>query len=79
MDVLLYTRRGCHLCETVEEILSWHVPAARVVDVGGDAALERDYGLRVPVLLFGGHVVAEGRIEEDELTLLLARGVRDRD
>jgi len=78
MDVLLYTRRGCHLCEAVEEILAWHDPAARIVDVGGDAALERDYGLRVPVLLLGGLVVAEGRIEEAELTLLLERGVRGR-
>lgn len=76
MDVLLYTRRGCHLCEAVEEVLAWHAPAARMVDVGGDALLERDYGLRVPVLLIDGQVVAEGRIEEAEVTLLLATGIR---
>ena len=39
MDIVLYTRRGCHLCEAVEDFLPHHAPQARIVDVGGDLDL----------------------------------------
>jgi glutaredoxin len=74
MDVVLYTRRGCHLCETVEDILPHHAPHARIVEVGGDSDLEREYGQRVPVLVVDGHSVAEGQIDEATLILALAGG-----
>jgi len=74
MDVVLYTRRGCHLCETVEEILPHHAPHARIVEVGGDSDLEREYGQRVPVLVVDGQSVAEGRIDEATLIIALAGG-----
>ena len=74
MDVVLYTRRGCHLCEMVEDILPHHAPHARIVEVGGDSDLEREYGQRVPVLVVDGHSVAEGQIDEATLILALAGG-----
>jgi len=79
MELLLYTRRGCHLCEAVEELLVWQAPAARIVDVAGDPALEAEFGLRVPVVVVDGRVVAEGRIDEATLTAVLATGLTGRD
>ena len=79
MDVVLYTRRGCHLCETVEDLLPHHAPDARIVEVGGDSDLEREYGLRVPVLVVDARSVAEGRIDEATLIVALAGASRDRD
>lgn len=72
MDVVLYTRRGCHLCEAVEDLLSHHAPRARIVEIGGDRALEGAYGLRVPVVTVDGRAVAEGRIDEASLMVALA-------
>ena len=50
MDLVLYQRDDCHLCDLALEVLA----AARVPDFEsmfiGDDALERRYGVRVPVL-----------------------------
>ena len=57
MPVLtLYSRPECHLCEAVHtELLALVRDRAelRVVDVDGSPALERRYGLRIPVLVAG--------------------------
>ncbi|MFM7250641.1 MAG: glutaredoxin family protein [Planctomycetaceae bacterium] len=79
MDVLLYSRRGCHLCEAAEEAVADLLPGARVVDVAGDPELERAFGTRVPVLVIGGREVAAGRIDAAALATALARGVTDPD
>jgi len=69
---VLYTRRGCHLCETVEDWLdaaglSRAAFPDRYVDVDGDPEIARLYGARVPVLVVDGRVAAEGRIAEGDL------------
>jgi hypothetical protein len=53
LPLLLYTRRGCCLCEGLEEKLRGldPPPALQVVDVDDDPALRARYGLEVPVLL----------------------------
>jgi len=80
MDVVLYTRRGCHFCETVEDLLPHHAPQARVVDVSGDSLLEMEFGLRIPVLVVDGRAVAEGKIDEAMVIVALANcGFTDRD
>ncbi len=73
MVFLLYTRRGCHLCEAAEDMLAAHLPAADVelVDVDADSDSQRLYGLRVPVLTADGTVVMEGRFDEVELVRLM--------
>lgn len=52
----LYSRPECHLCEAVVEqlrpLLGDRV-ALTVVDVDSSVALERRYGLRIPVLVAG--------------------------
>jgi len=51
-DLLLYTRQGCCLCEGLaEKLLALQSPPRlRLIDVDGDPALQRRFGLEVPVL-----------------------------
>lgn len=68
--LVLYSRPGCHLCEDMLAALQPLVPAdtaIRVVNIDTDPALRDAYGLRIPVLVLDGHVVAEGRLDEDAL------------
>ena len=75
--LVLYTRRGCHLCEAVEDRLdtagmSREAFPDRYVDVDADPATARLYGERVPVLMVDGVVVAEGRIADEDLARAVA-------
>lgn len=81
MDLRLYTRRGCHLCEVAEDMLAALGADVRLVDVDGDAAALARYDLRVPVLEIDGRVVLEGRFDERSLAAALAAAgdVRGRD
>jgi glutaredoxin len=64
--VLLYTRKGCHLCDTAWELLE----AARVrpgfslesVDVDSDPELVAAHGIHVPVVVINGKVRFRGVI-----------------
>jgi hypothetical protein len=51
-DLLLYTRQGCCLCEGLaEKLMALPIPPRlRLIDVDGDPALQRRFGLEVPVL-----------------------------
>jgi hypothetical protein len=42
------------------------------VDISGDAALEAQYGLEIPVLEIEGRKAAKYRVSEDELRKILA-------
>ena len=75
MAFVLYTRRGCHLCELAEELLAAHGRAAEIVDIDADPDLRRLYDLRVPVLAADGVVVLEGRFQEADIVGALARPV----
>lgn len=72
MQVVLFTRRGCHLCEQVEDLLACHSPKAVIVDVDATPEHAARYGLRVPVLQVDGRDVLEGRIDESALVVALA-------
>lgn len=77
MRFVLFTRRGCHLCEQAEDLLAVHRLEVVLVDVDADDAARARYGLRVPVLELDGEVVAEGRID-DRAVAPLAAAFRDR-
>ncbi len=57
-DVVLYSRRFCHLCDEARSVIEaeWARAAFpfREVFVDGEDDLERRYGLRVPVVAVGG-------------------------
>ena len=61
----LYTRPGCHLCDTMKnvvgEVAREEPVTLREVDVTGDAGLERRFGTEIPVLAHGERVVARVR------------------
>ena len=54
--LILYSRPGCHLCEDVavqlEPLLRGRA-TLEIVDVDSSVALERRYGLRIPLLVDG--------------------------
>jgi hypothetical protein len=58
VEVVLYSRPGCHLCDEARAVLERQrarTPfALREVDVGTDDALELAYGIRIPVVLIDG-------------------------
>lgn len=72
--LVLVTRQGCHLCDHALGLLRTlgHEPELR--DVDSDDLLHDLYDWRVPVVLVDGRVVAEGRIELEQLRRTLAAG-----
>jgi len=68
--LVLYHRRGCHLCEQMlAAIYGTYGDEVEVelVDVDTDPALKERYGLRIPVLAAGGRVICEARLDEAAL------------
>jgi predicted thioredoxin/glutaredoxin len=75
----MMSRTGCHLCdEMLGELAALEtagaIPAVTIVDVDSDPALERQYGLKVPVLLLDGSVVCHYTLNSNELLRLLGGG-----
>ena len=75
-QVIVYSRRGCHLCEVVKESLvklsrrggfTW-----QEVDVDSDAELRRRYNDEVPVVFIDGHKAFKYHMDEQEFLRRLA-------
>ena len=75
-EVVLYTRKGCHLCEVVKESLvklsgrgnfTW-----REIDVDTDAGLPRQFNDEVPVVFIDGRKAFKYRMDEREFLRKLA-------
>ena len=69
-SVVVYSRKGCHLCEVVKESLSklsrhcsftW-----REIDVDTDAELRRQFNDEVPVVFIDGRKAFKYRMNEQE-------------
>jgi glutaredoxin len=78
--VVLFSRPGCGLCDRAREVLE--AQRARTpfvleeVDISGDDALEREYGVRIPVVTVDGRERFELEVDPAELAGL-ATGVQD--
>ncbi len=68
--VVVYSRKGCHLCEVVKESLSklsrrggfiWSE-----IDVDADTELRRQYNDEVPVVFIDGRKAFKYRMDEQE-------------
>ncbi|HVI10847.1 MAG TPA: glutaredoxin family protein [Candidatus Binatia bacterium] len=68
--VVMYSRKGCHLCEVVKESLeklsrrggfTWHE-----VDVDADNDLRRQFNDEVPVVFIDGRKAFKYRMDERE-------------
>jgi glutaredoxin len=57
-DVVVYSRKGCHLCDVVKETLTQVEGDAdfewREVDIDGDPQLREKYNDEVPVVFIDG-------------------------
>jgi len=74
-QVLLYSRRTCGLCDEARAIIQfernrWGFSFEETF-IDGDDRLERDYGLRVPVVLVDGVERFEFVVDREELRSLL--------
>jgi len=68
-EVVIFGRKGCHLCETVEaEIRSIKEIkiSLTVVDIDRDPALQAKYLTRVPVVVVGGRETFEAKMMDIE-------------
>ena len=74
MSLVLVTRQGCHLCDEALSLLRSLGHEPDLADVDSDDRLHDLYDWRVPVILFEGHVVAEGKVEEAALRKALGGG-----
>jgi glutaredoxin len=75
-EVVLYSRKGCHLCEIVKETLTklerrggfiW-----RDIDVDADDQLRRQFTDEVPVVFIDGRKAFKYRMDEREFLRKLA-------
>jgi len=73
VNVVLVTRKGCHLCDEALGLLHELGIQPELADVDADDELNRLYDFRVPVVLADGAVVAEGRITREQLAGALSR------
>jgi glutaredoxin len=75
-EVVVYSRKGCHLCEIVKESLgklekrggfTW-----REIDVDADADIRRLYTDEVPVVFINGRKAFKYHMDEQEFLRKLA-------
>ena len=74
MRLVLVTRHGCHLCDQALELLRSLGQDPLLADVDSDDRLHDLYDWRVPVVLSGERVVAEGNITREQLEKALGKG-----
>lgn len=67
MEVVLYTRAQCHLCEEAKQVLvslqSEFAFTLQEVDIDADAGLRRQYDRDVPVVFVNSRKVAKHRLD----------------
>ncbi|MBI1750101.1 MAG: glutaredoxin family protein [Acidobacteria bacterium] len=81
IDVTLYTRKGCHLCEEAKAhmapLLREFGARLREVDIDSDEKLRSLYDVDVPVIFLGGRKVAKHRLDLAQFRRQLERARQD--
>ncbi len=71
LDVTLYSRPGCHLCEAakaaIHPLLAEFGATLHEINIDGDAVLTELYGWDIPVLFVGARKAAKHRINVRQL------------
>ena len=69
-EVIVYSRKGCHLCEIVKEsLVKLHKRGGfnwREIDVDSNAEVRRLYNDEVPVVFINGRKAFKYRMDEQE-------------
>jgi hypothetical protein len=73
MEIILYERAGCHLCEEVRVLLDDMLGPDRYlrIDVDGSDDLVLRYGFRVPVIATDGTDRLEAPMTADDVRALV--------
>jgi predicted thioredoxin/glutaredoxin len=74
LNVVLYTRDGCHLCEEAQEVLRGFGISPSVVDIDADLNLHERFGVCVPVVEIDGQIRFRGRVEPKLLRRIIRGG-----
>lgn len=72
-EVVLYSRRGCHLCDVAAGILERHKLSFEIIDIDGQPELRERYNECVPVVVIDGRERFRGRVDELLLRRILSR------
>jgi thiol-disulfide isomerase/thioredoxin len=81
MQLTIYSRPGCHLCDEMKAVVervarSTALPLTiEEIDISTDPALEARYGVEIPVLLVDGKKAAKYRVTEEALRRWLEQGL----
>jgi glutaredoxin len=82
LDVTLYTRPGCHLCDLAKAqmapLLRRFGAALREVNIDSDEALRARYTNDVPVIFLGSRKVAKHRLDAGQFARQLEEAGRSR-
>lgn len=73
----IYTRVGCHLCESAQELLARFDVAVTLVDIDQQPELQAAYNECVPVVWINGKERFRGRIDERLLRRILRATTSD--
>jgi 4a-hydroxytetrahydrobiopterin dehydratase len=71
MDVTLYTRRDCHLCDVAKEALHDAGITPQVIDIDSHPDLQRQYTNDVPVIFVGGREAFRHRVNISALKRMI--------
>jgi glutaredoxin len=75
-DVVVYSRKGCHLCDIVKETLAQVQDEAdfqwREVDIDADPQLRQEYNEQVPVVFINGRKVFKYHMDKHHFLRALA-------
>ena len=63
MNVTLYTRRGCHLCDDAHDLLVAHCLEPAMIDIDADPELQRKFNECVPVVEIDGKIRFRGHVD----------------
>jgi glutaredoxin len=71
-NIVLYTRRGCHLCDDALALIRRHGHDPLLIDIDTDPTLRDRYNECVPVVEIDGKERFRGRVNEVLLSRLLS-------
>lgn len=76
MQLILYGKKDCDLCDRLEGLLQPHIAGRDIAvikrDIATNQELLKQYRYRIPVLTYEDRVILEGRPEPEEVARILA-------
>ena len=84
VEVVLYTRKQCHLCDIVRDVIRAaqrrHALAIelREIDIDENPRLREEFDLRVPVVSIAGREVFQYRVDQESFVAAVKRADDER-